>query len=293
MSGARDLPASVNTCIVVPCFNEASRLLPEAFLSFAASGRGIEFLFVDDGSTDATGRLLSEMCARNPTRLTMLTLRSNQGKAEAVRRGFLAALAKNRTHYVGFWDADLATPLEEIDAMRGVLERRPSVDIVIGIRLPLLGHRIRRSPFRTLLGHFFARAVSLRWGRRFRDTQCGAKLFRDTPGVRAAVAERFRSTWIFDVELLARCRFVDGGRDDEVAGIYEHPVETWTDRGHSKVRARSYVRALLDFPLVWNRRYHPIARDVPDGAEGGTAVDTDGDERRQTPSPHHDPARMT
>ena len=74
------------TVIVVPCYNEASRLDTERVAAFAVRP-GASLLCVDDGSTDATARLLEELAARSAGRVGVLRLTSNRGKANAVRAG--------------------------------------------------------------------------------------------------------------------------------------------------------------------------------------------------------------
>src|SRR4051794_39855798 len=99
--------------IVVPCYNEARRLDVHAFRTFARDDRAPRFLFVNDGSRDATLEILGDLRGTDPARFDVLNLTRNAGKAEAVRRGLVRALADG-PDYVGYWDADLATPLEAI-----------------------------------------------------------------------------------------------------------------------------------------------------------------------------------
>ena len=77
------------------------------------------------------------------------------------------------------------------------------------------------------------------------DTQCGAKLFRNTPETRAAFAEPFISSWIFDVELLARLGKT--GRSDATYDtrrcVYEKPLLAWIDVAGSKIKLRDWVKA--------------------------------------------------
>ena len=94
--------------LVVPCYNEAERLDPEAFLQFVATHPGVQLVMVDDGSQDATGEILERMRAAAPASVTTLRHSPNRGKAETVRAGILAGLALRAT-LVGFFDADLAT----------------------------------------------------------------------------------------------------------------------------------------------------------------------------------------
>ena len=105
------------TTIVVPCYNEASRLPSETYLEFLDCRVDVRFLFVDDGSTDDTQGVLQHLRERSSGRCDVLQLPENQGKAEAVRQGVLRALDTDAS-LVGFWDADLATPLREIPVLR-------------------------------------------------------------------------------------------------------------------------------------------------------------------------------
>ncbi len=247
--------------IVVPCFNEEQRLPADAFRFFAARQERVGILFVNDGSTDGTRRVLEALCSENPAALSVLHLARNSGKAEAVRKGVRRALA-GPVQAVGYWDADLATPLEEIPNFLGVLDSRPSIDVVIGARVQLLGRRIVRKPLRHYLGRVFATTAStyLRLG--IYDTQCGAKLFRNTPAVRSCFRGRFVTRWLFDVEILVR--YLNAVKQqphrDGIAGalrIYEVSLQRWEDIGGSKVRSRDFVKALSDFARIVMRYRRP------------------------------------
>jgi glycosyltransferase involved in cell wall biosynthesis len=231
--------------LVVPCFNEAGRL-PRAELGrFLADSSHCALVFVDDGSTDETGALLAALAAEHPERCTVLRLAENQGKGEAVRRGLLLAL-EGDAKLVGFWDSDLATPLDMVDRFVEVFERRPEVQWVIGSRVRLLGRTIERRAWRHYVGRVFATAVALWLRVPVYDTQCGAKVFRAGPELERLLTRPFLSRWIFDVELFARL-IEDRGRDDIARAVVELPLETWCDVGGSKVRAGSFVRAFVDF----------------------------------------------
>ncbi|HWO08020.1 MAG TPA: glycosyltransferase, partial [Polyangiaceae bacterium] len=101
------------TVVVVPCFDEAARLDSARFAGFARAERSMRFLFVDDGSRDRTREVLLAL-AQSSTRVDVLALERNAGKGEAIRRGMLRAFELEPA-FVAYFDADLATPLEELD----------------------------------------------------------------------------------------------------------------------------------------------------------------------------------
>jgi glycosyltransferase involved in cell wall biosynthesis len=255
-------PRTARAAIVVPCFNEAARLDGPRFVAFARAHPGIDFVLVDDGSTDGTPRRLDEIAAQEPSRFGVLRLGENRGKGEAVRRGLCAALERDPT-YAGYWDADLATPLEEIPRFVAILESRPELELVLGSRVQLLGRTRIRSPMRHLGGRLFALFAARTLGLPVHDTQCGAKLLRVSPPLRALLDEPFETGWVFDVELLARlvsARRAEG-REDPSGSVYEEPVLRWHDAPGSKVRSGDFLRAV--WQLVRIRRRYPAARGLP------------------------------
>ncbi|MEX0718410.1 MAG: glycosyltransferase [Planctomycetaceae bacterium] len=298
------------TVIVVPCFNEAARLDGRRFVDAVDRDPRVEFLFVDDGSRDATLPRLQFLAAERPGRIGWLHLEKNSGKAEAVRRGVCAAF-RGRPEHVGYWDADLATPLDEIPRFRAVLDRRPDVRLVIGTRLPLLGRTLVRKRSRRLLGRLFARAASWTIGLPIFDTQCGAKLFRADAETERLFAEPFLSKWIFDVELFARLatgrisasvRRVGSsrlearatGQGNAADAVYELPLENWRDVAGSKLRGRDFLRAIGELAIIrW--RYFGLGskgrqgtvRDESAAREGWTSSPRILGRRGPIPTDHH------
>ena len=239
--------------VVVPCYNEARRLPVSKFEAFLGDVSDVSFVFVDDGSNDGTRGLLRELERRAAGRVAIVELPANRGKAEAVRAGVLRAFERQPA-YVGFWDADLATPLPAILEFRSLLDARRNLEMVFGTRVVLLGRRIERRAIRHYLGRVAATAISLVLGLRVYDTQCGAKLFRATPSVRALFEERFTTRWLFDVEILAR--FIHSLRADRGAvkdAIYEYPLDEWMDVAGSSLGPADYGRAAVDLFRIWRR----------------------------------------
>lgn len=241
--------------IVVPCYNEARRLDPNAFAKAVGASADLQLLFVDDGSTDATGDILRALNERFGDRVDVLSLAKNLGKAEAVRSGIIRAMDcydRVRTTSVGYWDADLATPLADVDSFRAVLDARDETLVVLGSRIRLMGRDIKRRPARHYAGRVFATLASAALGFPVYDTQCGAKLFRVNSELREIFARPFRSAWAFDVEILARFAALHG-RDIGARGlVVEYPLQRWTDVGASKVRLVDLPRMLLGLARVWH-----------------------------------------
>lgn len=233
--------------IVVPCYNEAARLRTSAFCEFARGNRDSRVLFIDDCSVDDTQKVLRAMQREIGTQIGILSLPQNMGKAEAVRVGMEAALAEGPL-YAGFWDADLATPLDAISQFRAVLEQCPEVLLVLGSRVRLLGRTIRRSPLRHYVGRTFATAASIALRLPVYDTQCGAKLFRAVPAVSDLFLDPFISRWAFDVEVIARLLHSHQrlSSDERIALFYELSLRRWEDVPGSKVRAIDFPRSMLD-----------------------------------------------
>jgi glycosyltransferase involved in cell wall biosynthesis len=221
----------------------------DRFLEFLGE-HDIGFAFVDDGSTDNTIARIESIRAPNEDRVSLVRSPANQGKAEAVRLGINSALQQD-PDFVGFWDADLATPLDAIPQFMAVFAERPDLDMVFGSRVKLLGRQVNRRAARHYLGRVFATVVSVMLRLPIYDTQCGAKIFRVGPRTRGLTAERFRTKWVFDVEMLARYIREVGSPESAAQHIYEFPLPRWEDVAGSKVKPTDFFTALKDVILIY------------------------------------------
>lgn len=244
----------MRTQIVIPCYNEEVRLDVPAFDRFLASTAAIGIIFVNDGSQDGTSAILHELQRRFSPRVVVIDQLSNQGKAEAVRVGMLRAMDLG-AEYAGYFDADLATPLEASVEFIEVLDHHSEVQFVIGSRVALLGRSITRRASRHYVGRIFATVASLVLALPIYDTQCGAKLIRVGDRARRLFDKPFGSRWIFDVELFARYLSTYGSS----AGLYELPLRRWTDVGESKVEWHDFMRAAAEMAAIY--RSYGIRRD--------------------------------
>ena len=224
---------SPHLSIVVPAYNEEARIgesLRRMFEYFDGRAEPYEILIVDDGSSDATPARVRE-AAEGRANVSLHQYDGNRGKGHAVRYGVLRATGD----YVLFSDADLATPIEEVERLFTFI--REGADIAIGSR-DVAESRLerRQSPLREFGGKLFNRCVQMIAVPGIHDTQCGFKLF-----TRAAAQNIFTRCRIdnfsFDVEVLYLARLL-GYRIAEVGVRWRH-VEG------SKVRFLRDARRML------------------------------------------------
>jgi dolichyl-phosphate beta-glucosyltransferase len=241
--------------LVIPCYNEALRLDVQQFREYLSRTSQTRILFVDDGSTDSTVRILEQIRSGNEASVQILRADKNKGKAEAVRLGLTHAVDTFQQEILGYWDADLATPLDALGSFLSILDGRPKIEMIFGSRVKLLGRSVQRRATRHYLGRVFATVVSQMLRLPIYDTQCGAKLFRVAPGTRQVFAEPFLSKWVFDVEIIARYLNLYGKDPKHLEQIiYEYPLETWVDIPGSKVRPKDFLKALQDLFRI-KRKY--------------------------------------
>src|SRR3954469_4285064 len=118
--------------LVIPCYNEQENvptLLQRVSGALAPLGRPFEVLLIDDGSTDATPRLLAEGMAQYPW-LRVLRMAKNGGQSAAFEAGFEAA----RGDVIATIDADLQNDPEEIPRLVPLLDADGGYDMVTGWR---------------------------------------------------------------------------------------------------------------------------------------------------------------
>ena len=240
--------AALELSVVIPAYNEARRIeraLERVMAFLTARDLSWELVIVDDGSTDQTAMMVQHSIADHggsgdTGQVRLIRLGKNQGKGAALRAG----VAATRGARVLMMDADLATPIEELDALERALQA--GAQVATGSRA-VAESRIRRpqSPLRVLLG----RAGNL-WIRSLavpgvHDTQCGFKLF-DGEIARRLFALSRESRFGIDIEILCLARRHLGLAVAEVGVAWEH-------QDGSKVRFRDYLDVLIKVPrIVWS-----------------------------------------
>lgn len=226
MSEANPIPAQTagapELSVIIPAFNEEKRLghtLLAVDHYLRRRGAAAEILVVNDGSRDGTAALARGF--HGYCRVRVLENPGNRGKGYSVRAGMLAAGGR----LLLFSDADLSAPIEEVIKLEAALSA--GADIAIGSRSQRQLLRRRQSAWRETAGRIFNWIVWLALGLRFRDTQCGFKLFRREAAARLFPRQRITG-WGFDPELLYLAR-------RERLRVAEVPV-VWSHAEGAKIR---------------------------------------------------------
>lgn len=228
---------------MVPAYNEAARLpltLPK-MAQFCERRDSVELLIVDDGSKDSTAAVVQEFATRHPY-IRMLQNPGNRGKGYSVRHGMQEA----HGDWILSTDADLSSPLEEVDKLWAAADRARA-SVAIGSRAldrSLVG--VHQDAMREASGRLFNVIMRVATGLPFRDTQCGFKLFRKD-AARAIFPRQRLEGFGFDVEdmLIAQ---IHGFK------VVEVPVR-WDNVEGTKVSALTGARAFWDLAVV---RWHQL-----------------------------------
>ncbi len=224
--------------LIVPCFNEQDRLRLDEFLKYGSSD--MHFLFTDDGSKDNTFAMLTEFCKQRGS-AWVYRCPENRGKANAIFEAFQFAKKEglvSNYEWIGFWDADLATPLDEVSYFLQYQSTfAPEKKLIFGSRILRYGSQIKRDPLRHYLSRIFVTFTDLILDIKCYDSQCGAKLFHQSI-MQQVFATPFLSRWVFDLEIIKRVQ-----KDL----ILEVPVRRWEDIPGSKIKfVREIFRVLRD-----------------------------------------------
>ncbi len=219
--------------VVIPAYNEEHRLGPTlARVAEYLAGQSYEWeiVVVDNGSKDRTSEVARGAGVK-------VIAEPRRGKGAAVRTGMLAA----RGEYVLFSDADLSTPIEEVDKLMGELQA--GADVAIASRGLPESNLVKRQPwYRELVGRAGNVLVRLTAVRGIADTQCGFKLFPNRIVHRVFPAQRLTGA-AFDVEVL----FIVQHAGWKIAEV---PV-TWIDSPDTRFsRIRDSLDALKDLVRI-------------------------------------------
>jgi dolichyl-phosphate beta-glucosyltransferase len=231
--------------LVVPCFNESDRW-NALYWNSLLEINDIQFVFVNDGSSDDTRKRIEEIT--NGTSHIFLDLPKNCGKAEAVRLGFQEAF-RTSPRAVGFLDSDGAFPIEDVKIQLNVfreLNHQKNNIAVWSSRVKLSGRAIERKLLRHYLARIISTFLSLRLKYTIYDTQSGMKIFPFSDELIQTMSTEFSTRWFIDLEIYLRWRTLHG----EALEIWEEPLRGWRDIGGSKLSGRQYLQVLKDIKFL-------------------------------------------
>ncbi|MBW3634905.1 MAG: glycosyltransferase family 2 protein [Armatimonadetes bacterium] len=236
-------PSRVVKCylsILVPAYNEENRL-PATLETIATYLQKRDFshelIVVDDGSRDATREVVREFAAAHSwVRLVQYDDENgaalNRGKGFAIRAGVEAAVGRD----ILFSDADLSTPIEEMERLLPPISRG-DCDIAIASRaLPESNLAVHQPVHREFMGRTFNKIVQKMAVPGIMDTQCGFKAFRGDVAKRLFALAQIDG-FGFDPEILFLARKFG-------FKIQELPV-TWCHRDDSRVNPLSAPFSML------------------------------------------------
>jgi dolichyl-phosphate beta-glucosyltransferase len=267
--------------VVIPAYNEALRIgntLSVIRTYLQQQPFTAEILVVDDGSQDGTAAAVQALdAALPPVRLLRNDL--NRGKGFSVRQGFLHADGE----YLLFSDADLSTPIEEVEKLLVAL--REPCDIAIGSRaLSESRVEVHQPRYREYMGRLFNLCVQALAVPNIHDTQCGFKCFR-REAARAICARMTAERFGFDVEMLYLARHF-GYRVREVPVVWRHSpqsrVRMWQDPVSMlgdllRIRWHDlWGRYDRPTPMTAPCSYHASGALIPDRASSARGVDRAG-----------------
>ena len=229
-------------CVVIPCYNEHTRILGDDFLTFLNNHNNFSFVFVDDGSTDGTHTVLERLSDQH-ARISSYKLLQNKGKATAVRFGIEKAIQEDFSYY-GFIDADLAIPLDELERLYNEVKVE-KIGFVYSSKNTKLNDELEMKFKRFLVGRVLAKMV--RWSLKIEvyDTQCGCKMMTKEV-VKIAFKDKFISSWLFDIEIFWRLINVFGV-DYVAENTREIPLKKLLNRGSSKVNVFDLIKLPMEF----------------------------------------------
>ncbi|PKV53139.1 DNA-binding response OmpR family regulator [Aquimarina sp. MAR_2010_214] len=225
--------------VVIPCYNEETRILSTEFTDFTHSNLGYHLCFVNDGSTDNTLEVLKKLSEGREDNISVYNCAKNGGKGEAVRQGVLHLAKDPQLDYIGYLDADLSTDFKDFDDLVKTIESS-KFKIVSGSRMSRMGANITKESARKIISKTINLIIRNILGMSFNDTQCGAKIM-DREIVNEMFREKFITKWLFDVEIFMKMRKFYG-KEKAISYICEQPLKRWVHADGSKLSMKDSVK---------------------------------------------------
>ena len=235
----------ISLSFVIPVYNEEKRLkktfkaLKEANIPSELIVK--EVIFVNDGSRDDTKKIIEKNIQRlssyTGAKVSLINVTLNRGKGHAVKVGMLEA----KSDYTLFFDADMATPLSEMNKFVPYFLNK--TEVIVGTRKN--GHStvvVRQPRHREILGQGFTYLTKILLNTWVTDFTCGFKAFSKS-AKNKIFTQSLVSRWGYDAEILFLAKNLN-------LECKEVPV-AWSDDRNSKVKVlRSIYTTLKDLLFI-------------------------------------------
>jgi len=192
----------ITISFVIPIYNEEKRLYKTFKALRQAQGKlfgGLKLekvIFVDDGSTDRSKLIVESGKLKVKKAVKLISYHPNKGKGYAVKRGMM----ESDSDYTLFFDADISTPLSELNKFIKYFENK--IDVIVGTRKNGKSTVVRHQPlFREFLGRGFTLLTQIILRLNISDFTCGFKAF-SRQSKEKIFSEAKIQKWGYDAEIL-------------------------------------------------------------------------------------------
>lgn len=239
----------MKTGIIIPCYNEENRLNTTEFINFIGQENDYHLCFVNDGSSDNTVAVLKTIQQTNPSKVSILDVKQNAGKAAAVRTGAHYLYKRGDISFIGFIDADLSTDFEDFGDLLNTLQTNSKLNFVFGSRAKNASEGIQKDAIRGFISKIINLLIVLILGLKIEDTQCGAKVFR-VELVPMLFSKQFLTRWLFDVEMFIKMKN-HFGKTAIMECILEQPLKRWIHMDDSKLGLKDSLETPYRLMSIW------------------------------------------
>lgn len=236
--------------LIVPCYNEEKRFNIAYWNKIIHELVVVDFLFVDDGSSDNTFMKIQELTTL--TNCYSQRCETNSGKGKTLNNAFSSAVDENY-EIIGFIDSDGAFKLDDIKRIINLAEQlifNKEFEAVFSSRINLAGRNIMRKKSRHYISRAIYTIINLITKIPLYDTQSGFKLYKNSLEWKKVFKEEFKTRWFFDLESIIFFSKVHR-RDPRV---WEEPLGCWIEIPNSKVNAKQLKQIAIDMSKILRSR---------------------------------------
>lgn len=241
---------------IIPVYNEQNRIhkTMEALntLTLSKELTLTEVIFVDDGSTDDTlflvkrakTTILKRFKKRyKNTKITILSYRKNRGKGFAIKQGMIHTTAD----YALFFDADMSTPLSQIEKFVPFMKN--DIAVIIGTRKNGKSTVILHQPLiREMMGRMFTKIARYILQVETSDFTCGFKAFSKVAREQIFSLSQIKR-WGYDGEIMYLAK--------KYHFSWQEKAVIWSNDPNTKVKmAQAAIQTLIELMLIY--WYHEI-----------------------------------